>query len=67
MFHCFHFAIHLFLYCIQDHIRDPNVIFFHHSLYLTTMETEIAKDLSQLAEKYQGLVSIGSYPAFHNK
>nr|WMM48042.1 flavin adenine dinucleotide synthetase [Schistosoma mansoni] len=51
---------------IKDHIRDPNVIFFHRSLYLTTMETEIAKDLSRLAEKYQGVVSIGSYPAFHN-
>ncbi|CAH8830646.1 unnamed protein product [Trichobilharzia szidati] len=54
------------VYLLQDHIRDPCVKFFHHSLYITAEETKIAKRLSELAEKYEGSVSIGSYPAFNN-
>ncbi|KAH8853370.1 FAD synthase [Schistosoma japonicum] len=60
------YLFNLALDIIKDHIRDPNVIFFHQSLYITSEEMKIAKDLSELAEKYQGLVSIGSYPALHN-
>ncbi|CAH8445451.1 unnamed protein product [Heterobilharzia americana] len=51
---------------LQDQIQDPSANIFHRSLHLTADKTKIAKCLSELAEKYGSLVSIGSYPAFHH-
>ncbi|KAF6768530.1 hypothetical protein AHF37_05347, partial [Paragonimus kellicotti] len=52
---------------IKEHLRDPQIRFHSRSLYVTQEETQIAVFLSSLAEKYNEVLSVGSYPTLNNR